>query len=67
MNKMRVVMKQILCVMLIFSVMLFIFTGCGEQAGLQDGYYSSGFGVQSWLERIYYDYGQGRQHCFGGI
>ena len=39
MKKMRKMMKRMFGIALIFSVMLL--TGCGEQTGLQDGYYTA--------------------------
>ena len=49
MKKIREMMRRMFGITLIFSVMLL--TGCGEQTGLQDGYYNaenaSGF-VKSW-------------------
>ena len=39
MKKMREMMKRMFGIALIFSVMLL--TGCGEQTGLQDGYYTA--------------------------
>ena len=63
---MRKMVKRMFGIALIFSVMLL--TGCGEQTGLQDGYYTAQASEFShgWKEYIN-DYGQGRKYCFGGI